>query len=48
MANQIAMDDVAVLPLAYPTAAYLFKPTVQSYQTNLLGLLPHYSTTVRH
>jgi ABC-type oligopeptide transport system substrate-binding subunit len=46
-ANQIALDDVAVLPLAYPTAAYLVKPTIQGYQTNLLGLIPH-QTTMKH
>ncbi len=45
-ADEIAMRDVALLPLYYPTGAVLVKPYVHGLEYNVLGILPHTRTRI--
>jgi oligopeptide transport system substrate-binding protein len=45
-ANQIAEDDMAVLPIEYDPIPVLVRPYVRDLQTNLGGIMPHYRTRI--
>jgi oligopeptide transport system substrate-binding protein len=45
-ADQIAMDDVAVLPLFARKQHYLVKPWVKDFQVNVMMPLPHKTTRI--
>ena len=44
--KEIAMDDVAILPLYYGSARLLVKPYLHGWQRNLMSFLPHTKTRV--
>ena len=45
-ADQIAMDDVAILPLYYGSTRLLVKPYVRDWERNLMSFLPHTKTRI--
>lgn len=45
-ADQIAMDDVAVLPIFFRKQHYLVKPYVKGFQVNVMMPLPHKATRI--
>ena len=45
-ADQIELDDVAVIPTTYNMFPYLVSPRVKGLEYNLGGLLPHYRTSM--
>lgn len=47
-ANQIAVNDVAILPYGHVRSVFLHKPSVAGVQFNLGGIMPHYTTRVVH
>jgi ABC-type transport system substrate-binding protein len=46
-ADQIAMDDVAVLPLFYRKQHYLLKTYVKDFRVNVMMPLPHTATRIQ-
>ena len=45
-ADQIAMDNLALIPIYYGNTRLLVKPRVKDLKLNLMGFLPHYSTRI--
>ena len=47
-ANQIAIDEVALMPYGYVRGVFLRKPSVTGLQFNIGGIMPHYHVSVNN